>query len=106
MTNARGLGVRLLAMTVVLLLCAACASDEEPVNPSSEEASLSASPADETSSLEPPKIRQPALPKIQSLKDAGAVTMPASKSIDWTIVAYDKVWIAGVGKGIGIFDAT
>jgi len=37
--------------------------------------------------------------------EAGGVHIKATTDADWTLVAYGKAWIKGLGAGIGIFDA-
>ena len=39
------------------------------------------------------------------MPDAGGVGIDATKDADWTLVAYDRAWVTGLGEGIGIYDA-
>jgi streptogramin lyase len=56
-------------------------------------------------SEEPITLAQPRLPEIQPVGKFGGVTIDATHDIDWTIVAFGRVWIAGLGRGMGLLDA-
>jgi streptogramin lyase len=48
---------------------------------------------------------KPALPEMQTVEQAGGSTIEATTDADWTIVAFGRAWVSGLGKGIGVFDA-
>jgi virginiamycin B lyase len=66
-----------------------------------------ASPAATTSSGAPSPVTlaKPSLPAIQPVAGAGGVTIKATSKADWTLVAHGRAWVAGIGKGIGVYHA-
>ncbi len=44
------------------------------------------------------------LPPIVDIEDVGAQQIEAAPFPDWVLVAFDRVWVSGVGNGIGIFE--
>jgi streptogramin lyase len=58
-----------------------------------------------TVSPSPVELDRPTLPTIQAMPDAGGVGIDATKDADWTLVAYGRAWVTGLGRGIGIYDA-
>jgi streptogramin lyase len=82
-------------MTVLL---AACSSG------GSTSASTSGSTSETTSAMSPAASPTSALPPITTLKSARAHLIEAKPFPDWVLIAFGKVWVAGVGKGIGVLD--
>jgi streptogramin lyase len=50
-------------------------------------------------------VTRPQLPAIQTLAKAGGVAIKATNQADWTLVAHGRAWVAGLGKGVGVYDA-
>jgi hypothetical protein len=69
--------------------------------------STSSGAAASTSSAPPSSVAlaEPKLPAIQSMAKAGGVAIKASHEADWTLVAHSRAWVAGLGKGVGVYDA-
>jgi streptogramin lyase len=44
------------------------------------------------------------LPEIRSIRALGGVTLKATHTADWIIVAFGRAWVTGLGQGIGVFD--
>jgi streptogramin lyase len=64
------------------------------------------SPAASTSSSAPSvALAKPKLPAIQPVAKAGGVTIKATAQADWTLVAHGRAWVAGLGKGVGVYHA-
>jgi hypothetical protein len=50
-------------------------------------------------------LASPKLPAIQPVAKAGGVAIKATNEADWMLVAYGRAWVAGLGKGVGVYDA-
>lgn len=87
--------------SILFIAMTGCSGDKSPAQSSHRSA---ASPSS-TAITGPAEVSHSKLPGIQSLKKARAVQINETPNIDWTLVAYGKAWVKGVGKGIGIFDA-
>ena len=46
------------------------------------------------------------LPDPVDITTAGALTIPATTSVDWIVVVDGQAWIAGLGDGMGVLDRT
>jgi virginiamycin B lyase len=67
-----------------------------------------ASPVTATTTSVPPSsvaLAEPKLPAIQPVAKVGGATIKASREADWVVVAHDRAWISGLGKGVGVYDA-
>jgi streptogramin lyase len=93
----------LLALAFGLAACTASGESSSLTSAPTQESSSSISA---TSSTEPSiATTQTSLPKMQTPVAAGGAHIKATTDADWTLVAFGKAWIKGLGKGIGIFDA-
>jgi virginiamycin B lyase len=45
------------------------------------------------------------LPAIQPVAKVGGVAIEATPEADWTLVAHGRAWVAGLGRGVGVYDA-
>ena len=43
-------------------------------------------------------------PPVEPLEDVGAQSIGSESSVDWTLVAFDHVWISGIEGGLGVYD--
>jgi hypothetical protein len=98
------------ALIITATAIAACSGADRAGSPQSDGSSSAASSiGGVTSSASPPaspiQLTEPALPQIQTIREAGGVTMKATHTTDWIIVAFGRAWVSGLGKGIGVFDA-
>jgi streptogramin lyase len=50
-------------------------------------------------------LAQAKLPEIQPVGGVGGVSIDATHEADWTIVAFGRAWVTGLGHGMGILDA-
>jgi hypothetical protein len=50
-------------------------------------------------------LASPKLPAIQPVAKAGGVAIKATNEADWMLVAHGRAWVAGLGKGVGVYDA-
>src|SRR5262245_50771824 len=83
----RILSGRSVAFGLVLAL-AACTS-----GPEATDAARTPSPA-----------REPVLPEVTSVRQAGGQAIHAPSSADWVLVDFGRAWVSGVGKGIGFYE--
>lgn len=67
------------------------------------------SPAQSASAGPSVTLAQPNLPKMRTPAEAGGEGIKATTEADWTLVAYGRAWITGLGSGpggaVGVFDA-
>jgi hypothetical protein len=96
-------------LIVTVTVIAACSGGDRAESPQSAGSSSPSSSEEVTASVSPSaspiQLTEPALPEIQTIREAGGVTMRATHTTDWVIVAFGRAWVSGLGKGIGVFDA-
>jgi virginiamycin B lyase len=66
-------------------------------------------PPSEIASTVPPTPTVTATPELPASVDivaAGALMIPATHDVDWTVVVEGEAWVAGLGDGIGVLDAS
>jgi streptogramin lyase len=84
---------------LTLVAVAACSGDGEG---NSASPGTTITPSGSSSSV---AVTEAKLPAIQSVAEAGGVAIPATNQADWMLVAQGRVWVSGLGKGVGVYDA-
>jgi virginiamycin B lyase len=88
----------------------ACSGGSGTDGPQGSASSSGAAPSESatpsaSSSASSVEVADPVLPEVQPVGQVGGVTIKATTDADWTIVAFGRAWVSGLGKGMGIFDA-
>jgi virginiamycin B lyase len=91
--------VRFILVLLVAAVGAGCSDDDGGTGASSATTSTSIAPPSSVA------LTEPKLPPIQSVAKVGGVAIKATTEADWVVVAHDRAWVSGLGKGIGVYDA-
>jgi hypothetical protein len=96
----------LIVLVCGLVACSGSApSGTSPSSLSVSTATPPVSPIAEPTPSASVAVEQSTLPQMTKPSSAGGTRIKVTHDVDWTLVAYGKAWVKGVGRGVGIFDA-
>ena len=85
---------------VTALLLSSCSGGDGNDSSSVAPGSTSASSGSATS-----PTGEAELPPFVTIRDADGQTIKSTSSADWVLVASERAWVSGVGRGVGYYDA-